>query len=162
MKRSFILQDLSPFSINSTNCVVNGRLIKTSAARNWQMQVFHRLSTKQNEKMFDELRAYFKPATHYFAVEILVAYPASDFYTKKKMISAHTMDVSNFEKNLVDCFFLPKYAQREAPQGCKNLQIDDKYICSLKSEKRVTSSDSNPSIRLSIEILPLSGVELSI
>lgn len=153
MKRGFSLRDLKPFSVNATNCVSNGRLIKTSQAREWQSQVFHRLSNKDAEHALTELREFFDPKVHAIAFECTAYYPEAEFYTKKQEISAKTIDNSNWEKALVDCVFLPKYALQEAPYGCKNLQLDDKYLVDLFSFKRATK-EKEPRIDFTITIMP--------
>ena len=134
MKREFNL-DIKPFSINAMY-YGDGRT-KTQAARDWSYQIFHRLSQEAIAKSLAELRSYFETDKHSYQVDFVVTYPKDKFYTKKGSISARTMDLSNWEKPLIDLIFLPKYFDKEPPYGCKNLNIDDKYITKLSSSKGI-------------------------
>lgn len=152
MKRTFVLPNLKPFSVNAINCVSNGRLIKTADAREWQSQVFYRLSNPDAEAAFTELRETYNPKTQAIAVECTAYYPVADFYTKKGEISAKTIDETNWEKALIDCMFLPKHALQAAPYGCKNLQLDDKYVVDCFSFKRPTKQ-AEPRIEVTIQLV---------
>ncbi len=121
----------------SINAMYGPKKFKTSLARDWEMTVFHQLSSEENLTKFSRLREAFDPAIHGYSVSIIVYYPESKFYTKGGDISAHTHDVSNYEKPLVDLLFLPKYFDLNAPYGCRNLNVDDKYIVRMFSRKAV-------------------------
>lgn len=151
MKRSFVLQNIKPFSINATY-YGNGR-IKTSEAREWEMNIFYRLSTPENEEKFSELRAAFDSSKHALSVLIVAYYPEVQFYTKKGNISNKiVLDMSNGEKLLLDCMMLSKHALKESPQGCQNLQIDDKELVNMLSFKRPTKS-GEPRIEVTFQIV---------
>ncbi len=122
------------FSINAMTGA--NKRFKTSEARDWETTVLHQLNSKQNKQKFENLRSHFDPNRHSYAVTIIVYYPETDFYTKKGLISAHTQDVSNYEKPLIDLVFLPKYFAQDPPYGCQNLNCDDKYITRMFSSKR--------------------------
>lgn len=150
MKRSFFLDNLRPFSINAT--YYGNGFVKTSAAREWAMEVFHRLAGQ--EQKFKELREFFDPKKHAYHVTMIANYPKAQFYTKQGLLSSKTFDLTNCEKGLIDLFWLPKHALSASPLGCQNLQMDDKYITQLISRKRATE-DSEPSIEVEIEIVEL-------
>jgi hypothetical protein len=135
MQETFTILSKS-FSINSMYNYKNNRKFKTLEAEKWETGILHQLSSKQNMQKFENLRSQFDPELHSYAVTISVYYPEADFYTKKGLISAHTHDVSNYEKPLIDLLFLPKYFELPAPYGCKNLNMDDKYITRMFSTKR--------------------------
>jgi hypothetical protein len=152
VKRSFILHDLKPFSINAT--YYGQGFVKTAKAREWAMEVFHRLSTEENELKFKELREAFDPKLHGFAVTMTAYYPTAQFYTKQGIISNKVFDLSNTEKGLLDLLYLPKHALSPAPLGCQNLQLDDKFVIDLISRKRPTK-DACPRIEVILEVIPL-------
>ncbi len=130
---TFVLKGRS-FSINA---MYGPKKFKTSEARDWEMTVFHQLGHGDNVAKFERLRAAFNPAVHGYSIAITVVYPETKFYTKVGDISAHTHDVSNYEKPLVDLFFLSKYFNNDVPYGTKNLNCDDKYIIRMFSRKCV-------------------------
>lgn len=134
----------------SINAMYGPKKFKTALARDWEMTVFHQLSSEENLTKFSRLREAFNPAEHGYSVSITVYYPESKFYTKGGDISAHTHDVSNYEKPLVDLLFLPKYFDLNAPYGCRNLNVDDKYIVRMFSRKAV---GPDYSVRLVLKIV---------
>jgi hypothetical protein len=119
----------------SINAMYGPKKFKTPAARDWEMTVMHQLNSEENLTKFSRLREAFNPDIHGYSVSITVYYPESKFYTKGGDISAHTHDVSNYEKPLVDLLFLPKYFDQQSPYGCRNLNVDDKYIIRMFSRK---------------------------
>lgn len=153
MIRSFVLENLKPFSINSTYYGGGSSFVKTTAAREWMYQVFHRLSDAESEQKFKDLREAFKPEEHGFEVCMIAYYPRADYMTKKGHLSNKTLDLTNCEKSLVDCLFLSKHALTAAPYGCQNLQIDDRYVVSLQSKK--LPCDGAPRIEVSIELVSI-------
>lgn len=148
MRETFLLKGHS-FSING---MYGPKKYKTSAARDWEMTVLHQLSGAENQIKFERLRSCFDINKHTFSVTIVVEYPEQKFLTKAGHISAHTQDVSNVEKPLIDLFFLPKYYALESPYGCKNLNCDDKYITRMLSIKR---AGSDYAIKVCIKIIQL-------
>lgn len=153
MKHRFILKGLSPFSINAM--YYKGNFGKTAAAKDWCYQVFHALSTEENQKKLHGLRESFDPKKHCHYVSMWAVYPEKEFQTKSGGISARTQDCSNFEKPLLDCFFLPKYFTEPAPYGCKNLNTDDRSVVSLNSYKKA----GERALVVEIEVRELSNLE---
>lgn len=152
MTRQFVLHNIKPFSINAT--YYGNGFIKTSKAREWAMDIFHRLSTPENEQALRELREAFNPKLHGFIFRMTAFYPRSQFYTKQGQISNKTFDMSNCEKGLIDLFCLPKHSISPSPVGCQNLQVDDRYIVELVSKKKCTDSEE-PRIEVEIELVEL-------
>lgn len=158
MKKSLTIRNLKPLSINSTYYGTGSGFTKTSHAREWTREVFFQLDQDSNKKAMEELRQHFEPGQHCYAVNLTAFYPESEMFTKKGHISARTHDLSNWEKSIIDCIFLDKYYNQSVPDGCENLQTDDKYIVDLFSRKR-PSSDGKYLIAIEIEILALKVVD---
>lgn len=135
MYREFSIKGLKPVSINASYFPSQYGFTKTSKANEWSYNIFYALGSKENEQYLKELREYFDPKKHVYIVYITVFYPKSEFFTKKDEISQKTIDVTNFEKAIVDCLFLPKHFDEPAPYGCKNLNIDDKHVVNVNSKK---------------------------
>lgn len=149
MRESFTIQ-LKPFSINAMY-YGDGRT-KTQAARDWSYQVFHKLSQEGIKTKLKKLRDHFDHKKHGYVVRLSATYPEKLFYRKAGGISAKTMDISNWEKPLIDLLFLPKYFDQEPPYGCENLNIDDKYIVGLSSRKQPGEGQQ---MRISITVVNL-------
>lgn len=124
---------IKPFSINAYHYA--DKRHKTKEAKDWEMQVFHLLNIKSNQNKLEELRNFFKPELHLYFVKIICFYPNNEFYTKSNIISQRTIDITNFEKPIIDLLFLPKHFDNPYPYGCKNLNIDDKYLWKISSQK---------------------------
>lgn len=151
MKQSFTIQ-IKPFSINQM--FTNTRSLKTSAFRDWSYQIMHRLSEPEIEDKLQELREKFDFESHVYHLSLEFQYPESHYIRRAGGISAKTHDLSNIEKPLIDLIFLPIYFDKPSPYGCKNLNIDDKYLTRMISEKSI-SPDENHYIHISIEIKDL-------
>jgi Endodeoxyribonuclease RusA len=147
VKRKFVLKDLKPLSINSTYHRTHHGVVKTQDARDWTYTIFHILSATENQEKLKELREFFDPSKHVFRVEIKALYPRAKLWRKGGGISAKSIDITNFEKSIVDIFWLPRNFQM-----CSNLNADDKYITEMRSSK-VASEDDTSSIEVEIEIL---------
>lgn len=155
-RKVFTLNDLKPLSINSAT--INSRQgrgrHKSEVARQFELQVFQKLDTPENKQAFKELRETFVPKLHQFEIDFIAEYPRTDFIAKTTgCISGHTVDQTNWEKIIADLFFLPKHAENEAPYGCQNLMLDDKYLVYYTSRKKI-SSDGKYRIILQIKIMP--------
>jgi hypothetical protein len=133
---------------------------KTQDAREWQAQVFHRLSSDENQLKLKELRDNFDSKEHTYCVWICAVYPKSELLTKQGLISSKTQDCSNFEKALIDCFFLPKHHTQESPLGCPNLNIDDKFVTQLISSKGMAKDELSRAIIVDVEIKPMSELNV--
>jgi hypothetical protein len=152
MMHTFYLPGIKPLSINSTYTNVGKGRAKTQAARDWTTEFFHTLSTQSNLDNLMQLREKFNPEEHYYSIKIEMQYPESIFWKKGAGISAKTVDLSNFEKSIIDCLFLPKFHVTPFPYGCENLNIDDKYVAELRSSK--VPGDQH-SVKVVIEIKSL-------
>ncbi len=136
MKRTFAISHVKPISVNATLIPgFHGGFAKSSASTEFGYQVFYQLNTESNLQNLKVLREHFNPENHMYKVCISILYPKSEFITKKKLISSKTIDVSNFEKPIIDLLFLPKHFDKAPPEGVQNLNIDDKYITELISKK---------------------------
>jgi hypothetical protein len=146
---------LKPFSINRTYSTGRGGgFFKTNAADEWCAEVFHQLNSETHQYQFELIRSVFDPKRHGLSFSITACYPIADFYRKAGGISSKTQDVSNFEKILIDCMCLPKFNETPVPYGCKNLNVDDKYIIDMHSAKRPTNGTPWISVFVSIVDLP--------
>jgi hypothetical protein len=153
MKQSFTLK-IKPFSINQM--FTNTRSLKTSAFRDWSYQVMHRLAEPEIEQKLQDLREEFDFEQHVYHLSLNFQYPKKDYIRKAGGISAKTHDLSNIEKPIIDLIFLPVYHKKPHPYGCKNLNIDDKYLTKMVSEKSI-SPDQDHYIHISIEIKELNN-----
>jgi len=141
---------LKAFSINAM--FAKNRSYTTSAYKDWSCQVFHKLNTEENLKQLEELRNYFDFKKHYYIIDLKFYFPKEIIYLKNGALSSRAFDISNIEKPLIDLLFLPKYFDKKSPYGCKNLNIDDKYIKKMSSEKEA-SEDFRIEIKLEIKDL---------
>lgn len=132
MKRTIIL-NTKALSVNAMYC--KNRSWKTAEYNQWSCAVFHKLDTKENLEAFSDLREFFDPLKHAYSVSIRFYYPQNILFTKKGSLSAKAHDLSNIEKPIIDLIFLPCYFDKSSPYGCKNLNIDDKFIYELSSKK---------------------------
>jgi hypothetical protein len=112
------------------------------------------MSKQEPQELIKQIRDIFDQQKHCFYVKLVCNIPDVKFFNKEGCISAKTMDLSNWEKPLIDLIFLPKYAEFSPPFGCPNLQADDRFITSLISRKKPTKS-AKSSIEVSIKILRL-------
>lgn len=148
MRETFHLTG-KPFSVNAM-FYKDGRT-KTQDWREWSARVFHQLSTESNLKKLSNLRNAFDASLHHVHVSLTVYYPREDFYNRNGEVSAKTMDVTNFEKPLVDLFCDKRYFETPYPYGCQNLNINDKYITQLLSRK---VSGTEQRFEISFELVP--------
>jgi hypothetical protein len=136
MRHTFILP-VKPLSINSTYYSNKGHG-KTADAQDWFHTVFYTLDKAVNQTKLTELRGFFDPTKHGLRFGITVFVPEKLLYTKDGgKLSSKTVDLSNLEKSIVDAFCLPAHAEKQAPYGCQNLQIDDRYVNRLFSCKKL-------------------------
>ncbi|MBV6514162.1 MAG: hypothetical protein FMNOHCHN_03752 [Ignavibacteriaceae bacterium] len=148
MRRSFTLK-VKPFSVNAM--YYGDKRVKTSEARNWSYNIFHNLNNVEVQQYLTELRSFFNPDLHVYNLHLVAYYPSHVFTTKDGRISGKTMDVTNWEKPLVDLLFLPKYFSEPPPYGCHNLNVDDRFLTKVLSEKR-QSPDDNYYIHIAIKV----------
>lgn len=113
--------------------------VRSADARNWARSVFTELNKPYNLQKMKEFREHFDEKTMSIGIEIGVYYPK--LYTKCGKIHKYTYDCSNFEKPLIDLIFDKKFFKRPAPEGCKNLNVDDRFITELVSKKLQSDTD---------------------
>ena len=111
------------------------------------------LQSPENLFKTKQLHDAFNRQLHVFSVTLITYYPLSKFLTKKGYVSALTMDISNTEKQTIDCFFITKYSDpkflskrvgwEKALYGSlseiHNISHDDTYMTDMRSLKRPTS-----------------------
>ena len=135
--------ELKTASINSLY-YANVRHGKTKAAKEWTLDVFRQLRKYETE--LTELREYFEPANHVYGVSMKILIPEHVLFTKAGELTSLVHDLSNVEKPLIDLLFLPKHFNE-----CPQLNVDDRYLCYLRSAKVPTKNSYG--IELTIEIL---------
>ena len=142
MRRKFIL----PIKCLSINSTYYGNKLHgmTAEAKDWFSTVLHVLSKAENKKALSELREAFKPLKNAYAFQIKVFTPENLYYTKDGKLSRRSVDVSNFEKSILDVFCLEKYPN--------NLQTDDCVVKSCHSTK-LPSPDGQWRIDITIRIV---------
>jgi hypothetical protein len=144
---------IGPLSINSTYGTRQGGRFKTNKAQDWTCSVFHLLDTEEYKAQFKQLREHFDPTKHAYKVDLVANYPAQLYFNKQGLVSSKTIDQSNWEKSIIDCFFLPKFFGAQSPAGCDNLNMDDRFITDLSSCKR--PSDEGHSLVVTITVVDL-------
>lgn len=135
LAHTFIFPDLKPFSVNSAYVRTFSGVTKSTAAHEFCAKVFNIMHRDENRAKFEEFRAAYDPRKHVYKCHIIAFYPAKEYYTKQDVLSNKTVDVSNFEKTLIDCMWLPKFHELGYPNGAENLNVDDKTLISCLSEK---------------------------
>ncbi len=125
---------VKPFSINAAT--YSDARTKTREYREWQSQVFHQLNNEKDLETFRQIREQFDETKHSFAVEMTAFYPRSVFINKEGTLSSRTVDLSNWEKLLLDLLFDKQYFSKEHPYGVQNINQNDKYVVDLVSRKR--------------------------
>jgi len=132
----------------------NTRNRTTAAYKTWTEQIFHQCDQKDITDKFLELRNQFDPGSQGFKVSFKFYYPKAILFKSDGSLSSKCFDLSNIEKPLIDLLFLPKYYSEPAPYGFKNMNIDDKYVVGLSSEKCISPDDKHY-INVLIEITNL-------
>lgn len=140
--------NIEPFSINRTH--YRDKRYLTPDYKNWQMRLFTQLALPHIQAELEKIRAVFDPIKHRFVVKLTSYYPV--LLNKAGEINSHTEDLSNTEKQTVDCLFLPKYHVLPTPYGAPNINADDKSIVRLISSKKQATSRTN-SIEICIRII---------
>jgi hypothetical protein len=150
-ERTLYFHGLRTFSVNASYVNAGRGRAKSSGLTEWCGQFFNLLASTENQEKVADLRANFDAQKHVYHIEILVSTP--DLYTAKGEVSTRTHDCSNFEKGILDCLMLPKYNDEPVPYGCANLNLDDKFVTRLVSEK-VPSLHRNLSVTVKIVARP--------
>lgn len=94
---------------------------KTKEYKDWHLEFSTRL---QEIKELQDVADMYKAHGGAFLIWIEVVYPPHIFYNKSKQISAKTIDVSNFEKPILDVIFRD------------TLAVDDRNVVKCVSTKR--------------------------
>ena len=152
MKHTFTI-NTNPFSLNAVHC--RDKRYKTKEYQDWSRTVIHLMSNEEDEVNFKELNNYFKSDKHCIHVEIKSYYPKEKLFTKKGSLSSRAHDISNIEKPIIDLMFLKEYHGDNPPYSFKNLNIDDKFITRMVSEKL---ENEESKIEMSIEIKNLPNI----
>jgi hypothetical protein len=139
MRKTFVIP-LPTVSINSFY-YANKRHGIRAEAREWQHKFFHYLSQSYNADKLAELRNAFDETKHGYTVDFTFGVPASKLINKSGGLSSRAIDLSNCEKSIIDVLFLPKHFNEKPPYGCKNLNIDDKFLLGLSSKKIAAESE---------------------
>lgn len=115
---------IKPFSVNAYR--YRDQRFKTKEARDWEVEV--KVLLEEFEKDFSELKEDFDNANGELHVSLCAVYPPHTFYNKSGGISAKTIDITNFEKPLIDLIFK------------ETIGIDDRFITHLISTKQPGAS----------------------
>lgn len=154
MSQKLVL-NVEPFSINRLH-YRDGK-IKTQTARDWECRVFHELSKEPNSKILKELRDKFDHLKHGYIIKMVCFYAQEKLFNRQGAISAKSMDISNWEKPLIDLIFLEKFSELKPPFGAENLKTDDRFILQMSSGKRASKT---PRIEVSLRIVDLDRYRL--
>jgi hypothetical protein len=128
------------------------RKVITSEARDWQHDVIYAASAPGITDLLTAFSAQFDPKQHSISFSMVWNVPVSEFFTKGGTISGHVYDLSNIEKPLLDLLMLPRFHGNNPPQTFKNMNLDDKFVTKLHSEKRPVLGQKH-NIEISFELL---------
>lgn len=106
---------------------------KRPEAISWSEEVLY--SLRKYEKEIENLSSLFDKKKHSYIVSFVFNIPVDYFYTKSGEMSSRVMDITNVEKPLLDLLFLPKFYGTDYPKKAKNINIDDRYVRKVTSEK---------------------------
>lgn len=141
---------IKPYSVNKY--FYGNRAIKRRETVEWESSFIEHLREDDIQTQIKEFRDRFDPERHCIHIDIETVFPESILYTKKGMLSSKAFDVSNMEKPIIDVLFLKKYSTPTS----KNLEIDDKYITKMSSEK---TAGEDYSINVKLQLLDLPRLE---
>jgi len=116
-----------------------GNFQRTQEARNWASKVFIELAKEHAQQQIKEFHDAFNYKTMGIKVSLYFRFPREKLVNKSGSISSKAYDLTNIEKPLVDLLFDPRYHKRKFPDGCKNLNLNDKYVIDCNSYKRPSS-----------------------
>ena len=123
---------VQPISVNSMY-YNDRRLGKTKDAQSWSDQVLYGL--RKYEEQITKFTAQFNKKDHVLAAHMISYSPLDFFYTKTGEMSGRLVDITNWEKPTIDLLLLPKFYGTNYPKQAINLNIDDRYLRKLTSEK---------------------------
>ncbi len=139
--------NISPFSVNAMYC--RDKRYKSQAYKQWEMRFIVQLRKKTAQAQIQKIREAYRPGDK-FAVKLTCYYYR--FLNKQGLISAHTEDLSNVEKPILDILFLSKYHVLPEPYGAPNINADDRFIVSLTSRK-LQAKDPEDKICIAIRLI---------
>ena len=124
-----------PLQAISVNSMYYGNRLhgKTQEAKDWSCKVLQHISVHKNQ--FEELRNNFDPQKHVYKMHLKMLVPVDVYYTKNGELTSKIVDLTNYEKPLVDLIMLKKFYGSNVPYEALNLNTDDRYLQSMLSEK---------------------------
>jgi hypothetical protein len=131
MKQLIVL----PVKAISVNSMYYGNRLhgKTAEAQDWSHEVLFHLSKYKRE--LKNFRDYFDPSKHVYKMHLTMMVPVDVYYTKKGELTSKIVDLTNWEKPLIDLIMLKKFFGGNVPYQCENLNTDDRYLQYMISEK---------------------------
>lgn len=109
---------------------------KTVEARAYEEAV---LGLLEREEGISDIGHQWRLSGGYVHIELVAVYPREVFYNKQGMVSAKTLDVTNFEKILQDLIMN------------KTMLVDDRFVTRLVSSK---CPGSQYEIRVVLQLVP--------
>jgi len=134
-----------PFSINSAYYLKSyggkgATKIRTKECREWGDAILLQLKPKMEEML--KFKALFNEKEDALVIHLKFHMPKSKLYNKGGGISAASCDITNIEKLLVDILFDARFNGRTVDsQRISNLDINDKYVVRMLSEKVPSSRE---------------------
>ena len=104
-----------------------------SEIKEWISVVCWELSQSANKEALRQLREQFDESKHCFKVDII--YYTPKFFNKAGSISAHSMDINNITKILLDVLFTEPFFGNNSSGKCENICHDDRFILELNTKK---------------------------
>jgi len=123
--------------------------VKKPEFRRWEESVATWMYDSGEGAKLSELGKTFNPLEQNVEVTVELRYPEQRFTNKAGIISSKTMDITNFEKPLVDMLFLERMSDTHV---YPNFRHDDKFITKLVSTK-VAYASSDPSLAVTIKLV---------
>jgi len=148
MKLKFLIPTKA-YSINAY--YYKSRNQKRREAVEWEMNVVNRFRDETFKKEIEEFKKLFNPEKHGLVFNLIYFYPKNIVLTKEGRLSSRAFDLTNVEKPIVDLIT----AEYHCTDLCKNLEIDDKHIMKVKSEKGIAK---NHAIYVEIDIKELKNL----
>lgn len=127
---------LKVFSINQMT--YRDVRFKSAAFKDWATKVVAYIEECEQYKELMDIAQDHKLNGGIFDIEIEAVYPHYEFYNKQGSVSSKTIDVTNFEKPLIDIIF------------GQIMDVNDKYIVNMVSCK---IPGSHHHIKVSISLL---------
>ena len=131
-----VLLDVVPFRVNKA--YYKGSFNMTTECRLWRKTIVRALKQAGNQSVMDNFRDFYNEWSDLYSVGISISFgiKSDRFFNNAGKISARSFDLTNIEKLLVDILFDERFFERKE---IRNLNINDKYIVRLRSEKIPTN-----------------------